>query len=82
MKYDMNAELIPNDSFLHTAHKVGLCSVMENKNTLNSVDTDSVLVHEAAACPLAADSDIVNTIAISTFDCISLLRITKNPEER
>ena len=75
MKHGMSAELIPNDSFLHTAHNTGLCRIVETRNTqarVGSVSDEGTLV-----CPLAADSDIIKAIAISTFDCISLLKITK-----
>lgn len=76
MKYDMNAELIKNDSFLHKAHDVGLCSIVETKNPPPSIDTVSLLDDETSACPLAAHS-MIKTISIPTFDCISLLKITK-----
>lgn len=76
MKYDMNAELIQNDSFLHKAHHVGLCSIVETKNPPPSIDTVSLLDDETSACPLASDCT-TKTIAIPTFDCISLLKITK-----
>ena len=76
MKYDMNAELIQNDSFLHKAHGVGLCSIVETENPPPSIDTLSQLDDETSTCPLAADC-MTKTIAIPTFDCISLLKITK-----
>lgn len=72
----MNAELIQNDFFLHKAHDVGLCSIVETKNPLPSIDTVSLLDDETSACPLATHC-MIKTIAIPTFDCISLLKITK-----
>lgn len=75
MKYGMDAELIPIDSFLHTAHKMGLCRILETKITRASIDSE--LDVEKEACPMAEDSDTIRTIAISTFDCITLLKISK-----
>jgi hypothetical protein len=75
MKYGMDAELIPIDCFLHTAHNMGLCKILESKITPGSIDSDVDV--EKVACSVAGDSDTIRTIAIPTFDCISLLKISK-----
>jgi hypothetical protein len=79
MKYGMDAELIPIDSFLHTAHNMGLCRILESKTTPDNIDSE--LDVERVACTRAEDSDISRTIAIPTFDCISLLKISKKLQE-
>lgn len=75
MKYGMDAELIPIDSFLHTAHNMGLCRILETKITRASIDSEVDV--EKVACSVAEESDTIRTIAISTFDCISLLKISR-----
>ena len=79
MKYGMDAELIPIDSFLHTAHNMGLCKMLETK--IARANIDSELDVDKLACPVTEDSDAIRTIAIPTFDCISLLKISKKIQE-
>lgn len=81
-KYSMKAELIPSDKFLHPVHRAhGSCKVVEQKTVvLDNSDLTSVSSETIIRCkdtktpPFSAQ---IKTVPLLTFDCMSLLKITR-----
>lgn len=78
----MKAELIPSDEFLHPVHRArGSCKVVEEKSTvLNDSDLTSLSSETITRCkdtttPLFSAQ--IKTVPLLTFDCMSLLKITR-----